>query len=252
MSIIDTFDESEPLITPDKFLIKGNIADICIVTFSGKVLENVLKKYDCKQETNVSTANGIIPIYSIMNGGQKILFYMSLITSACAGAIMNEVSYVTGAKKFIVFGSCGSLDSALTDGKFIIPSESYRDEGFSYHYQKASDFIKITNAPKLIEFFTEKNLPFVTGKSWTTDAIYRETVNNVAKRKKDGCICVEMESSGLQSLCNFEGLDFYTFFFASDLVEGEAWENVNLGTEKEHKHQVNCFEIAYEFVKWLR
>lgn len=249
MSIIDSYDESRPLISPENFYQQrqGNIADICIVTFSHKVLEDILKKNDCKKEVCAGTANGKIQVYSLMAGKSKMLFYMSPIGSACAGCIMDEVSYLTGAKKFVVFGSCGSLDHELTNGKFIVPTESYRDEGFSYHYQKASDYIKITNSQRLAQFFETLSIPYVCGKSWTTDAIYRETVANVAKRKEEGCISVEMESAGLQALCSFKKLELYTFFFASDLVDGEVWENVNLGTSEERKKQINCFEIALQF-----
>lgn len=249
MSIVDSFDESRPLIGPESFYIKGNIANTCIVTFSHKVLDDVLKKYNCKKEICAGTANGKIQVYSLVSGTNKILFYMSPIGSACAGCIMDEVSYMTGAKKFIVFGSCGSLDNAQTKGKFIVPTESYRDEGFSYHYQKASDYIEISNSKKIAELFDNLSVPYVCGRSWTTDAIYRETEGNVAKRKADGCIAVEMESAGLQALCNFKQLELYTFFFASDLVDGEVWKNVNLGTLEEKKKQVNCFEIALQLVE---
>ncbi len=248
MSIIESYDESRPLIGPENFYKKGKIADICIVTFSYKVLDDVLKKYDCKKEVCAENVNGEIQVYSLMTGTNKILFYMSPIGSSCAGCTMDEVNYLTGATKFIVFGSCGSLDNALTSGKFIVPTESYRDEGFSYHYQKASDYIEITNSKKLSELFERLFIPYVCGKSWTTDAIYRETEKNVAKRKADGCICVEMESAGLQAVCTYKGLDLYTFFFISDLVDGEVWENVNLGTLEEKKKQINCFDIALKLV----
>lgn len=244
MSIIDSYDESRPLIGPENIYQKGDIAKYCVVTFSYKVLEDVLKKYDCKEEACALTANGKIPVYSLNNGVNKILFYMSPTGSAAAGCIMDEVSYLTGADKFIVFGSCGSLDNTLTKGKFIVPTESYRGEGFSYYYQKASDYIEITGSKILSKLFDEMSIPYVNGRSWTTDAIYRETEQNIAKRKADGCISVEMESAGLQALCTYKNLELYTFFFASDLVDGEVWENVNLGTPEEKKKQINCFEIA--------
>lgn len=251
MSIIDSFDESRPLIGPENLYTKGCIANTCIVTFSHKVLDDVLKKYDCKKEICAGTANGKIQVYSLIRGTNKILFYMSPIGSACAGCILDEVSYMTGAKKFIVFGSCGSLDNFLTSGKFIVPTESYRDEGFSYHYQKASDYIEISNSKRIAELFDKLSVPYVCGRSWTTDAIYRETEVNVAKRKADGCIAVEMESAGLQALCKFKQLELYTFFFASDLVDGEVWQNVNLGTSEEKNKQINCFEIALQLVELM-
>ena len=84
----------------------------------------------------------------------------------------------------------------------MIPTESYRDEGTSYHYKKASD-ITNTNANKAAEFMKYKKLPYVLGKNWTTDSFYRETENNFAQRKADGCISVEMECSAMQTVCDF-------------------------------------------------
>lgn len=251
MSIIDSFDESRPLLNPENIYTKGSIADTCIVTFSHEVLEDVLKRYDYKEETSAATANGKIQVYSFLKGNDKILFYMSPIGAACAGCIMDEVSYLTGATNFIVFGSWGSLDPAVTGGKLIVPTESYRDEGFSYHYQKAGDYIEIANSKRISDLFDKLSVPYVCGKSWTTDAIYRETEKNVAKRKADGCISVEMESAGLQALCTFKQWELYTFFFASDLVDGEVWRNVNLGTSEERKEQINCFEIAVRLAELI-
>jgi uridine phosphorylase len=99
----------------------------------------------------------------------------------------------------LVAMKCGSLSNELTSGKFIVPTESYRDEGFSYHYQKPSDYIKITNSEEVSRQFDVLSIPYVNGRTWTTDAIYRETEGNVARRKSDGCISVEMESAGLQN-----------------------------------------------------
>lgn len=251
MSNVEFYDNTKPLIGPEHFHEHRDIADICIVTFSCKVLEDVLAKYECTEECYARTANGKIPIYSIVQDNRKILFYMSQIGSACAGTLMEEIHYMTGATKFIVFGSCGSLDNELTDGKFIVPTESYRDEGFSYHYQKASDYISIPNNDKLAELFDRISVPYVRGRSWTTDAIYRETEGKVSKRKSEGCICVEMESAGLQAVCTYRNLELYTFFFASDLVGGEVWQNINLGTTEEKKSQISCFDIAMKIVEFI-
>ena len=64
MSIIDSFDESKPIITPDKFYKKiEKITDICIVTFSYHVRDEVLKRYKAKEINYVACCNGHIPIY---------------------------------------------------------------------------------------------------------------------------------------------------------------------------------------------
>ena len=39
-----------------------------------------------------------------------------------------------GAKKFVLFGSCGVLDDDSVKDKLIIPISVVRDEGTNYHY----------------------------------------------------------------------------------------------------------------------
>ncbi len=39
--------------------------------------------------------------------------------------------------------------------------------------------------------------PVVTGASWTTDAPYRETAEQIAAAHLDGAVCVEMEAAAL-------------------------------------------------------
>ena len=53
--------------------------------------------------------------------------------------------YMTGADKFILFGSAGALDKEKTKGKYVIPTEAYRDEGMSYHYAPPGDGLQEAN-----------------------------------------------------------------------------------------------------------
>ena len=157
---------------------------------------------------------------------------------------MYEAHLVSGATKFIVYGSCGILDKEKCSGKLIVPTFSYRDEGLSYHYMEPSDYIEIKNYSKITDIFDKYNLPYVIGKSWTTDAIFMETRNKTNQRRSEGCICVEMESSGLQAICNYYGFELYTFFFPADLLENDSWDVASLGGKIEHDTQKATFKIA--------
>lgn len=173
MSIEQSFEnKSEALISPEEIYgIHEKIVDTCIVTFSHAVLEKVLKQYSCKKVASTATANGKIPVCYMKES--NVLFYMSPIGSAIAGTIIDEVRCLTGAAKFIFFGSCGILDEEKCGNKIIIPTEAYRDEGFSYHLVPKSDYIKIQKSEKLSGIL--KDLNYICGKTWTTDAFYRET-----------------------------------------------------------------------------
>ncbi len=246
--IIDSFDTSKAIFRPldvmkDKKI--DYICDICISAFSRHVIEHVLEKYEHVEVGYVGTCNGHIPIYHLKK--LNVLLYMSPVSSAIAGGMLEEVHYVTGATKFIFFGSCGLLDKNYRN-KIIIPSESYRDEGLSYHYMKASDYIEIKNHKKIEEILKNNNIDYVVGKNWSTDGIYRETINNIEKRKKDGCISVEMESAGLEAVADYLKIDYYTFLLTGDLLE-EKWDRGDLGGESEKVKQISSFDIALMIAK---
>lgn len=63
-------------------------------------------------------------------------------------------------------------------------------------------------------------------------------------RRREGCISVEMESSGLQSICDYYELELYTFFFPADVLENSFWLRENLGGEVENNIQIEMFNIA--------
>lgn len=128
------------------------------------------------------------------------------------------------------FGSCGSLDKSITSGHLIVPNAAYRDEGTSYHYAPASDYIEIKTAGKLAQIFDEIGVPFIQTKTWTTDSFYRETQNNAAKRKGDGCSVVEMECASIMAVGQFRNIEVYQFLYAADCLDGNSWDKRILGS----------------------
>jgi uridine phosphorylase len=246
--ITDTFDDSsEAVITPEKVYGKHEkVCDICIVTFSYRTVENVLKSFTCEQTASIYSVNGSTPIYLLEYKGLKIAFYMTMIGSACAGTCIEEASCLTGATKFIMYGSAGCLNKEIAAGKVMVPTAAYRDEGFSYHYAPASDYIPVRNAGKVASFLEASGIPYVMGKTWTTDGVYRETRRNMEKRRAEGCVSVEMECAGAQAVCDFRGLEYYDFLISGDLLDSEEWDRRILGTADERSHQLKNFYIALE------
>ncbi len=65
-------------------------------------------KYEKIVETTACSRN--IPIYKFNYEQESITFYLTPISSAIAEGTIVEVNHLTRATKFIMFGSCGSLD----------------------------------------------------------------------------------------------------------------------------------------------
>lgn len=246
--ITDTFDDkSEPIINPWDFNEKAQEqVEICFVLFSKVIHDRILEKYDCRVIFELNFCNGNVPVYATQIDGVKFAFYLSMLGSGGAGGNVGETSYYIGARKYIMFGSAGSLNEEKTSGKYVIPTESYRDEGLSYHYAPAADYIRIKNADKLAAIFEELQVPYVKGRVWTTASMMRETVNNVAKRKAEGCIAVEMEVAGVQAVCDFYGLELYDFLETGDIVEAGAYDMSGLDSAN---HDMRKFYIALEIAK---
>lgn len=251
--INNSFDKSKPLFGPkDSYEAHGikpieKLTDKCIVTYSVNAKDEILNKYSNKKVAFTATANGLIDVYYLEE--LNTLFYMSPVCAPTAVAVLEEISYITGAKNFIFFGSCGILDEKAKD-KLIVPTKAYRDEGTSYHYAEASDFIDIKNYGLIEKLCKDNNIEYIKGYTWTTDAIYRETKNSIEKRKNDGCICVEMETAALEAMCDFNELNLYVFFLSGDILVDD-WDRSDLGTEREHKKQLSSFDVATLLLKGI-
>lgn len=246
--ITDSFDISTaPLMSPKDLLgEQQHICDVCLCTFSNVIFNEVIKTYPCKKIAAINAANGTKEIYAFMLGDKTVAINLMSIGSTLASNDVIEINWLIGASKFIMFGSAGNLNRAATDGKYLIPTEAYRDEGMSYHYAPPADYIKIKNADKLATIFDEIKAPYVTGRVWTTDAFYRETRSQVTKRQNEGCLAVEMEVAGVQAVCDFHGFELFDFLVTGDVLDAPAWECSKLDGAN---HDFDKFNIALEIAK---
>lgn len=250
--LTETFDNrSQAIINPHR---KENApkVDACIMTFSYMIEEFVLANYECDQIASFWSATGKTLIYGIDYKGKKFAFFKTYVGAPACVATVEDTLSELHTDKYIVFGGAGCLNKEIAHGKVMIPTEAYRDEGTSYHYAPAADYITVKNADIVADFMKENGLPYVKGKTWTTDAIYRETANNFEKRKAGGCISVEMECAGLQAMCDFKGLDLYTFFTSGDLLDAPKWDSRRKeGQTKDTQHDVGHFDIALELAYYV-
>lgn len=250
--ITDSFDDKTPAkISP---MIKENRpkADALIVTFSHVIRDNAIKSFDCERIAYLYSATGAEPLYIIKHGGKRFAFFMTYIGAPAAVATIEDTLAEVETDKYIVFGGCGCLDREIARGKVIVPSEAYRDEGTSYHYAPAADYIRLKNSETVAAFMKESKLPFVVGKTWTTDSFYRETEGNIQKRKADGCIAVEMECAAIEAMCRFRGLNLYMFLTSGDLLDAPEWDmRIKEGQRNGTQHDTGHFDIALALADYV-
>lgn len=230
MSVIEAFDNtSDEIIKPWRKPEIEGFPETVIVTFSDEIQDCLTEDRDAEGISEFHSSS-CVPIYKIKYKERDLAVFLSW-PGAPSTVNFLEGAAARGAKKFLIFGSCGSLDNNITDGHIVVPTEAYRDEGTSYHYMPASagDYVKVKTADKLLRIFKELKIPAASGKTWTTDAFYRETRKNMEKRKAEGCVTVEMECSAVMAFAQFRGVEAYQFLYTADNLDRGEWESRLLG-----------------------
>ena len=89
-------------------------------------------------------------------------------------------------------------------------------------------------------------MPHVTGATWTTDALYRETREKLDRRVAEGCLTVEMEAAAFFAVATFRGVTFAQVLYAGDDLSGDAWDE--RGWDEHTTGRETLFRIAAEAV----
>ncbi len=248
MSLIDSYDESDEIVKAEILTRdQKRLPKTAIVCFKKELIDIVKDKKEFEEYSEINVCGEKIKIYETQIDKEKIVLYRTLIGGPATTSMMEEL-HARGVENFIFFGSCGELVSDMKKGAFIIPTEAYRDEGTSYHYMPVSDFVKVKTATHLEEIFKKKNINYELAKTWTTDALYKETKNKVKKRIESGCKVVEMECASIMAVANSRNINAYQFLYSDDTLAGGIW---NIRALKEDKRFIlkECLKIATEIAK---
>ncbi|MBQ3099943.1 MAG: nucleoside phosphorylase [Clostridia bacterium] len=230
MSIIDTFDFNGEEIIKAKNNVRmiENFPTTLLVVFSAKVCNLFLSKYDAIKIGALFAGGQEFPIYQFEYRGIKLGFFNTVLGGAGSAALLEEL-IALGAEKLIYFGSCGALHRETVEGRLLVPTAAYRDEGVSYHYAEVSDYLEIETASALMQILDDMHISYNATKTWTTDAFYRETRSNLEKRKAEGCGVVEMECASIMAVGQFRKKKVYQFLYAADCLADSDWDKRILG-----------------------
>lgn len=251
MGLYDAYD-------PDRraILSPGDVAEpiegfpeTVIVTFKPRIMDLALER--CPHEVLAEIPVFFkMPIYRVELEGRPFGLYQTLMGGAVSAAMVEEV-IARGAKKILLFGSCGSLSQDLPDGFLLVPTAAYRDEGVSYHYLPAGeDYVTLPTAEKTGTILTRLGIAHRQARTWTTDGLYRETRRNMDRRKGEGCLAVDMECASMAAVCQYRGVEFYQFLYTEDNLDGTHWDPRLLGKQPESADE-GYWTIAAELAKMI-
>ena len=251
MSIINSYcKEGKPLINVSDCYEKSDVAfDSFIVTFSRRIID-LLKDNDLIEVVSIDGIRSISEIYPVYRfKGTNIGLIKTSIGAPITSVLLMEVAHIYNCNKAVIFGTCGALDKNIEPSTLIVPSACYRDEGTSYHYMEPSDYIDIKNYKDVASYLDELNLKYVIGKSWTTDAFFRETDIEMNERKKEGCIAVEMELAAVEAVARYHNIDVYPFLYRADNLDSKSWDRGARDSMLSNDKRLEIINVAYYIAK---
>ena len=146
------------------------------------------------------------------------------IGPAGVSTIMEELIAV-GVRNFVSIGSAGGLQKDLPIGDIVVCDRAIRDEGVSHHYLEPGKYAFPSPAltQRLMTALERMGAHFRVGATWTTDAPYRETIEELTQYQSEGVLTVEMEAAALAAVAQYRRAEFATAFTISDSLAGLVW-----------------------------
>jgi uridine phosphorylase len=223
--ILEFDDSKTAIIEASNFIKRKEGFEFCVITFFRDAIEKMLSEGLLKEVGHLASETIDIPIYETEFEGKKICITLGYAGAPGAASFLEEL-IASGFQKFIVCGGAGVLQKDIAVGHLIIPVSAVRDEGLSYHYIKPSREIESNQeVVQIIEEDLKKhNINFIKAKTWTTDAIYRETREKVELRKAEGCVTVEMEAAAFFAVSKFRNVKLGQILYGGDDLSGVEWD----------------------------
>lgn len=213
------------VIEPSAILAPENVPERVVLCFFREVIETVVAGHAVAERSPFKAEHGVHPFWELEWEGRRFGVFHPGVGAPLAAAFLEE-AIAKGCRSFIACGGAGSLVPDLTMGHVVVPTSAIRDEGTSYHY--LSPGRSVAPSPIAVEAIIATldahNIPYVTGPTWTTDAVYRETRGRMQRRTDEGCLTVEMEAAAFFAVAAFRGVPLGQILYAGDDLSGDAWD----------------------------
>ena len=219
-------EDDQVLIEPRKILGDPKIDHPIILALFGPYLEILRKELKIKKTAFKQLRRPSMSYVTTKVDRKKISVFGTPL-GAPQAAIMLERLIAMGARKILAFGCCGSLQPHLPTGHLVIPTEALSEEGTSSHYPMPAEIPRKADGPITRicrEKCLAKNLPVLSGKVWTTDALFRETREKVKRYAGMGLLAVEMEMSALFTVAAFRRVQLGGLMVVSDELGTLKWK----------------------------
>ncbi len=136
-----------------------------------------------------------------------------------------EPAVAAGVTRIVSIGTAGAVSSSLSPGDVVVCEAALRDEGTSGHYLPPSARVEASGdvTDLVADALGRAGISPRRGLSWTTDAPFRETVDDVRTHERNGVLTVDMEAASVFAMAHYRSVQATAVFIVSDLVSGGVW-----------------------------
>ncbi|MBO4384909.1 MAG: nucleoside phosphorylase [Clostridia bacterium] len=221
--ILEFDDDPTAKLNPEHFAGDGFGADKMVITFFPEVIEKLLAQGRITEEMIIPGENPLT-VYRFTDKPDVLLTLGQVGSAACGGNL--DLFHAMGIQKAMFCGGGGVLDRSIEVGRVLVVDGAIRDDGLSYHYLPASRVVYSDPAvtERIAAYLDKREVPYLRGLVWTTDAIFRETRDRIEQRKLEGAKIVEMEQAGCIAVSIFRGFAYGALIYGGDDLTGEDWD----------------------------
>ncbi len=221
-------DRGEPGVIEAHMMHEGQpgVAPAAVLCFFNEVLEAFAAAGRLREVYTLRSEIGSNPVYEFATPRGPVTVVHPGVGAPLAAGVVEEVAAL-GVRTFVACGGADALVDDLALGHVMVVTSALRDEGTSLHYAAPSRIIEAdpVGVSALETALTIANVPFFLGRTWTTDALFRETRSRVQRRLDEGCSMVDMESSAFIAVARYRGLRFAQLLYAGDSLAGDTWDS---------------------------
>lgn len=240
--ILEFDDTLEAMLEPKRLIKASGVPRHAVACFFQDVISKLVQDHAARVVKHLRSEIGTHPVYELEMDGQRLAVFHPGVGAPLCAAMLEEV-IALGCETFIACGGAGVLRPDIAVGHALVPASAVRDEGTSYHYLPPDR--EVSASPEavaaLVATLDAHGIEHLVTKTWTTDAIYRETPEKIRRRKEEGCVTVEMEAAAFFAVAQFRDVTFGQILYGGGDLSGAEWD---------HRHW-NSHTSVREKLFWL-
>ena len=180
---------------------EGTVPDVCLLDPDGDIVSRL--RTENRADPHPHWPGYHTTLYETTLDGRTIGL-IGCAVGASFAVLVAEQLFAAGCELLLSITSAGQIVPQGEPPYFVLIEEALRDEGTSHHYRPPSSYAPLNPSlhERLRGSLSDVPVPVHTGRSWTTDAPYRETETAITAARAEGIMAVEMEAAALYTFAD--------------------------------------------------